>query len=162
MVFTKTKSPKFELKVQIDGEDIKEVHKTKFPGVITDNKLTRKQHISYICGKISRGIGLIIKARHYLNKDGLLALYYSFVYPYLMYCNHIWGSIHKTNLKRLAILQNKALRIISYMKPRSCTEPLYKELNVMKFDNINTYLIGNFIYRHSKKKGSRIILFFLY
>ena len=45
-----------------------------------------------------------------------------------------------------------ALRIISYMKPRSSAEPLYKELNVMKFDNINTYLIGNFMFRHSKEK----------
>ena len=152
MVFTKRKTPKFELKLQIDGEDIKEVQKTKFLGVIIDNKLTWKEHISYICGKISRGIGMIIKARHYLNKDGLLALYYSFVYPYLMHCNHIWGSTYKTNLKRLAILQNKALRIISYMKPRSSAEPLYKELNVMKFDNINTYLIGNFMYRYSKEK----------
>ena len=152
MVFTKRKTPKFELKLQIDGEDIKEVHKTKFLGVIIDNKLTWKENISYICGKISRGIGMIIKARHYLNKDGLLALYYSFVYPYLMYCNHIWGSTYKTNLKRLAILQNKALRIISYMKPRNSAEPLYKEFNVMKFDNINTYLIGNFMYRYSKEK----------
>ena len=95
---------------------------------------------------------MIIKARHYLNRDGLLALYYSFVYPYLLYCNHIWGSTYKTNLKRLVILQNKALRIISYMKRRSSTEPLYKELNVMKFGDINTYLIGNFMYRHSKEK----------
>ena len=81
MVFTKRKTPKFELKLQIDGEDIKEVQKTKFLGVIIDNKLTWKEPISYICGKISKGIGMIIKARHYLNKDGLLALYYSFVYP---------------------------------------------------------------------------------
>ena len=79
-----------------------------------------------------------------------------------MYCNHIWGSTYKTNLKRLAILQNKALHIISYMIPKSSAEPLYREFNVMKFDNINTYLIGNFMYRYSKVKGSRIILFFLY
>ena len=103
---------------------------------------------------------MIIKARHYLNKNGLVALYYSFVYPYLMYCNHIWGSTYKTNPKRLAILQNKALRIISYMKPRSSAEPLYKELSVMKFDNINTYLIGNFMYRHSKEKVPELLYSF--
>ena len=94
---------------------------------------------------------MIIKARHYLNKDGLLALYYSFVYPYLIYNNHIWGSTYKINLKHLSILQNKALRTITHLKPRSSAEPLYKELNVMKFDNINTYLIGDFVYRHSKE-----------
>ena len=45
MVFTKRKTPKFELKLQIDGEDINEVHKTKFLGVIIDNKLTWKEHM---------------------------------------------------------------------------------------------------------------------
>ena len=30
MVFTKRKTPKFELKLKIDGEDIKEVHQTMF------------------------------------------------------------------------------------------------------------------------------------
>ena len=74
------------------------------------------------------------------------------LYIYLLYCNHIWGSTYKTNLNYFVILQNKALHIISHMKPRCSTEPLYKELYVMKFDNINTYLIGNFMYCHSKEK----------
>ena len=37
---------------------------------------------------------MIIKARHYLNKDGLLALYNSFVYPYPMCRNRILGSTY--------------------------------------------------------------------
>ena len=68
MVFTKRKTPKFEYKLQIDGEDIKEVHETMFLGVITDNKLTWKEHISYICGKISRGIGMISRPDTILTK----------------------------------------------------------------------------------------------
>ena len=32
------------------------------------------------------------------------------------------------------------------------TGPLYKALNIMKFEDINTYLIGNFMYRHSQCK----------
>ena len=102
-------SPINELRWQIDGEVINEVYKTKLLGVIIDNKLNWKDHISYMCGKIARGIGMIIKAMNYSNKDdGLTALYYSFIYPYLMYCNHIWGSTYKTNLRRLAILQKQS------------------------------------------------------
>ena len=62
-----------------------------------------------------------------------MALYYSFVYPYLMYCNHIWGSTYKTNLRRFVILQNKVVRIISHVKPRNSAGPLYKALNIIKF-----------------------------
>ena len=61
-------------------------------------------------------IDMIIKARNYFNKGGLVAPYYTFVCPYPMYCNHIWGSISKTNLRRLVILRNKVVRIISHVK----------------------------------------------
>ena len=67
MVFSKRKTPINELRLHIDGEAINEVDKTKFLGVIIDNKLNWKDYISYICGKKTRGIGMIIKARNYLN-----------------------------------------------------------------------------------------------
>ena len=88
-----------------------------------------------------------------------MALYYSFVYPYLMYCNHIWGSTYKTNLRRLVILQNKVVRIISHVKPRNSAGPLYKALNIMKFEDTNTFLIGNFMYRHSQCKVPELFYF---
>ena len=71
------------VKLTIDGELINEVDKTNFLGILIDNKLMWKQHIAYVSGKIARGIGMIIKARQYLNKQGLISLYYSFIYPYL-------------------------------------------------------------------------------
>ena len=99
MVFTRNKF-RHQLNIRIDGHPIDEVHKTKFLGVFIDNKLNWKDHVSYLIGKISKGIGMIIKARQYLNKKDLLALYYSFIYPYLIYCNHIWGCIYKSSLKK--------------------------------------------------------------
>ena len=98
MIFRKRKKVSSNVKLSIDGELINEVDKTKFLGILIDNKLTWKQHIAYISGKISRGIGMIIKARQYLNKQGMLSLYYSFIYPYITYCIHIWGSTYKTSL----------------------------------------------------------------
>ena len=97
MIFRKRKKVSSKTKLSIDGEPINVVDKTKFLGILIDNKLTWKQHIAYISGKISRGIGMIIKARQYLNKQGMLSLYYSFIYPYLTYCNHIWGSTYKSD-----------------------------------------------------------------
>ena len=133
----------------IDGELINEVDKTKFLGILIDNKLTWKQHIAHVSGKISRGIGMIIKARQYLNKQGLISLYYSFIYPCLTYCNHIRGSTYKTSLKRLTMLQNKAVRIIAHDRWRASSDPIYKHLNIMKLAHIDTYRIGRFMFRMS-------------
>ena len=148
MVFSQRRTRKTSLKLIIDGESIGEVQNTKFLGNIIDNKLNWKDHISYIAGKVSRGVGMIIKARNYLNRDGLMCLYYSFVYPYFTYSNHIWDSTYKSNLRRLIILRNKVLRIILHAKPRNSAEPFYKELNIMKFENINKYL-KNFMYHYN-------------
>ena len=75
-----------------------------------------------------------------------MSLYYSFIYPYLTYCNHIWGATYKTRLKRLVMLQNKAVRILSHAGNRTSSDPLYKKLDIMKVENINTYLIGRFMF----------------
>ena len=107
IVFNRKKNIDTKLKIHIDNQDIEEVLSTKFLGVIIDSKLTWKQHISHISGKIARSIGMIIKAKYYLNKNALLALYYSFVYPYFTYCNHVWGCTYSTNLDNLYRLQKK-------------------------------------------------------
>ena len=77
----------------------------------------------------------------------MLNLYYSFVYPYLIYCNHIWGSTYKTNLSKLQVLQNKAVRIITGSPRRTNTEMMYRNNNILKLDSINVYLIGQFMYK---------------
>ena len=45
-----------------------EVQCIKYLGVILDNKLSWIQHIS----KISKGIGIMYKARNYINKNAYL------------------------------------------------------------------------------------------
>ena len=118
MLFTNKKRKDHDLNIMIDGTKIEEVKKTKFLGVIIDNKLSWKDHVAHVASKVSRGMGMIIKTRNYLNRKSLLTLHYTFVYPYLTYCNHIWGNIYQSNLKHLCVLQNKSLRIIAGAKPR--------------------------------------------
>ena len=117
-------------------------------GVIIDNKLTWNDHVAHAASKVSRGVGMIIKARNYLNRKGLLTSYYTFVYPYLTYCNHIWGNIYQSDLKRLCVLQNKIVRIIAGVKPRESAGPLYDSLGIMKLTDLNKYLIARFMFRY--------------
>ena len=109
MVFT-NRHKENEVNIKLEGRLINRVTKTKFLGVIIDDKLNWKAHISYISGKISRAIGVIIKTRN-LGKGALLSLYYTLIYPYLTYCNQVWGSTYEYNIDTLTKLQKKAVKV---------------------------------------------------
>ena len=133
--------------LKIDGEEISEVSKTKFLGVIIDNKLKWQHHIAYISSKISKEIGIIIKARKFLSTSSLRNLYYSFIYPYLVYCKHVWGNASLCYLNKLSVLQKKAIRIIAGVRPRTSTHPLFQELKVLNLHQLNVYLIARLMYK---------------
>ena len=150
MKFTRKRHIDTDITLSVDGEPIYEVQRTKFLGVIIDKKLTWKERIALTSGKIFRGIGMVMKARNYLNKSGLITIYCSFIYPYLTYCNRIWGCTYKTNVQRLVTLQNRIVRIISHAKARDSSHPLYTQIGIMEFSDLNTYLIAHFMFRYTK------------
>ena len=152
MLFSNHKSKHMDAKITIDGHKIDQVVKTKFLGVVIDNKLNWKEHVSLISGKISRSIGMIIKAKHSLNKDALMTLYNSFIYPYLSYCNQVWGCTYNTTLKKLFTLQKLSLRIMFNMKKRESLEKVLHKENILRFTVINLYLICKFMFRYYNGK----------
>ena len=50
MIFSSKNKPHPDMNINIDGEIINETSKTKFLGVIMDNKLSWKDNILYISG----------------------------------------------------------------------------------------------------------------
>ena len=131
MVYTRKRKITTDISLKIDDNLITEVSPTKFLGVYLDNRLTWKKHIDYITAKVSRGFGLISKARKLLNADAMLSLYYSFLYPYLCYCNHVWGSTYASNLQKLIALPKKIIRMIPGFGFRDHTDPLFKNMSLI-------------------------------
>ena len=79
MLFWNTNIEQPIITIEIDKQLIICVTKTKFLGVIIDNRISWKEHISYVCGKVAKGIGIISKVRKYVNKSTLLELYNSLI-----------------------------------------------------------------------------------
>ena len=95
MLFTLHKKPRSTGDIFIDHEPIEKVEHFKFLGVIIDSKLSWVDHIQFIKKKISKGLGILCKAIIVLKLRTLLTLFYSFIYPYILYCIEIWGSASK-------------------------------------------------------------------
>ena len=75
----------------MDNQILTKVNSIKYMGIIVDHKLNWLDHITYVKAKISKGIGIMYKARKYLNKNSLKNLYHAYIYPYLTYCVEVWG-----------------------------------------------------------------------
>ena len=109
IVFHRAKLKQNYNAIMINNESLSEVKSVKYLGLIIDHRLKWTDHISYTRNKISRGIGIINKAKPFLNKKALLDLYYAFIYPYLSYCVEVWGNTEDTHLRPLCLLQNKII-----------------------------------------------------
>ena len=94
----------------INKNSIERKSSTKFLGIIVDNKLNWSAQITYIKNKISKSIGIISKIRQFLDKHTLRNMYFSFIYPYLIYCIETWGNVHDTHLNPLIKLQKNGIR----------------------------------------------------
>ena len=114
-----------DISIQIDNNVIERVKETVFLGVILDEHLSWKPHILSVSRKISKSIGIIYKSSFCLPKTSLRSLYYSLVYPYLIYCVSVWGSIYQSNLNRVIILQKTILRLLSKVSFDSHTGVLF-------------------------------------
>ena len=73
--------------LKINNHDIERVNTMKFLGVLLDDNLSWKEHIKYLENKIAKNIGLMFTAKPFLDKESLLALYYSYIHSYLNYAN---------------------------------------------------------------------------
>ena len=63
----------------MDNQILTKVNSIKYLGIIVDHKLNWLDHITYVKAKISKGIGIMYKARKYLNKNSLKSLYHAYI-----------------------------------------------------------------------------------
>lgn len=64
----------------------------KYLGIMIDFELLWKYYIDFICYKISRLVGIIVKMRYYILWCFFLNLYYVFIFFYLNYGICVWGN----------------------------------------------------------------------
>ena len=69
--------------VILHNEAIQSLTKAKFIGIIVDQHLNWKDHISMVSHKISKSRGIISRIRNTLDIKSKKMIYYSLIHPYL-------------------------------------------------------------------------------
>ena len=135
-----------QIRIKINNKDIEQVKETVFLGVVLDEHVTWRSHINYTANKISKSIGIIRRSSFFLKKESLRILYFSMIYPYLQYCNLVWANTYQTTISRLSILQKRIIRIVNKSDFLAHTNPIFKELYLLKLEDIRILQISQLMF----------------
>lgn len=147
MLFTCKSHPTLP-QLLINGNPVNQTNKLKFLGVTYDDSLTFKYHINNLTLKISRLIALLYQIKDFMPSDVLKCFYYGHIYPLITYCNPIWCTTYTTYLIPLKLQLKKIIRIITNSGYYAHTDPLFKQLNLLKLEDVTKLCIANFLFTH--------------
>ena len=80
---------------------------------------------------------MLSKARHYIPEKELVSLYYAIFVSHLSYGSQIWSQNSNSHLDKIVSLQKRALRTIKFADFNAHSDPLFKDLRILKIhDNV--------------------------
>ena len=154
MIIKSTRKKDMPVNIQIRNSDgtshplVRKNH-VKYLGVMIDDCVSWKYHISYICPKIPRNIGIISKLRQYLSINQLKQIYHKLIYPFLAYAILAWDSTYISSLQKVQVKQNHVARLIFFANIRvKDTESVLPLLNLL--DMLTVYMYNILFFTHLK------------
>ena len=135
---------------------IKRESSVKFVRVIIDENTIWNKHIELVENKISKNIGILYRAPHYLDKKSLKSIYFSFIYNYLNYYNTVLASPSTTKLDNVLKKQKHAVRTIYNKDKFTQWKPLMRDMKALNVYQINIFLVLKFMYKSKHNLNPRV------
>jgi hypothetical protein len=101
-----------EFNIVVNGKKLKMVDKTRFLGVIIDDKLNWDYHIEYLEKKMLSTIVLVKRIRKIVPASHYKSIYHSLFESHLSYGISCWGAAYSSKLETLFRLQKRCVRIL--------------------------------------------------
>ena len=99
----------------LNGHPLDEVSTFKYLGVLLSSDMSWSPHISAICSKARKVIGLLYRRFYSMsNMDTLIQLYVSLVRPHLEYACSVWAPASHKDIDSLEGLQKFAFRMATH------------------------------------------------
>ena len=109
------------------------VSMSKYLGLIFDNSLSIEPHVNNLARKLSKAVGILSKVKVHLNTSALCCLYYVLFHCHIHYGIITWSSTYKTYFKKLATLQNKAVKLTGKGTWNDRATPYYAKLKFLDY-----------------------------
>lgn len=122
-----------KLNITLNDECIAQKDHIKYLGIILDRRLSWKNHIEMISKKMSQGLGILARLKHFASKSILKSVYHSFIISHAKYGLENWSSASKCSKKRIEIIIKKAVRIISDKPYNFPSLPCFCDMKLLSF-----------------------------
>ena len=99
-----------------------------------DTNLNWEYHVNDLSIKLNRANALLFKMRKYVSLKILRSIYFAIFDSYLSYCCLVWAQ-NCSAIKRIIILQRKAVRIINFEPRNFHSSPIFKQSSILKFQD---------------------------
>ena len=73
-------------------------------------------------------------------------MYYSLIYPFLIYALPVYGTADSTHLNKIYILQKKVVTLMTFSDPLSHSLPLFKELEILTISEVFKMETSKFVF----------------
>lgn len=129
---TKNRNPKFSGQIVMNGKEIKRVTYTKFLGAFIDELLNWNMHVNHLLLKLASGLYSLNMCKKLIPSNAKRLLYFANIQSHLSYAISAWGPmISASNLRKIRVQQNKAIRAIFNITKRSRVSAYYKKASIL-------------------------------
>lgn len=111
--------------IKLGGRSIKECTETKFLGLTINNTLDWAPHIELVAKKLASAAYLLRNLQPLTSEEILKTAYYALFQSHIAYGIILWG--HSSHIKRLFVLQKRALRNMAGASRNPCAEYYFKD-----------------------------------
>jgi hypothetical protein len=137
LIFSKTRylqfrtksSTDYDLKLNYQGNYVKNSTNTKFLGFIIDDSLSWKDHIYQMTSRLNTACFVIRTLQSILSQETLRMVYFAYVHSIMSY-----GIIFGGNLpysENIFKTQKKVIRIIANLRVRDSCKELFKKMEIL-------------------------------
>ena len=135
-------------KIMMGNVELKRVSSVKYLGVMLDENVTWENQIEHLSTKLSRSAGIFSKLRYYLDIKTLIEMYHALFNSRLQYAILCWGSASRTNLHRLQVLQNRAIRNMNKAPRFYRLDNYYINQRILKVHELYDLEVAKFMHGH--------------
>jgi hypothetical protein len=132
-------------KIVIPNLEIHRSKEIKYLGMTIDENLSWKPHIENLCKSLIKYFGIFNHVKKLLPRNVARQIYFAFIYSRISYGIEVLSNCSFKLLSKVQIIQNKLLKILLQLEPRTSTNMLHHRLKILKIKDIQKVKIICFV-----------------